>query len=338
MKTAKQIDIEKSNRGMELMKGYEDRDLISVDVATLEEKAPAEFFDEKSVLVVPIVKNGVLELSNPDVEEDKILSDFDYLYNNERNAFFDILKEGWKLKSEDLTKRLLDQSYKHRIIRLFFETEMEGENVIFQLSQVMSIPLYKEIVVSSGIQEYQHYWDFTAKISLPMRVVNGEYEAKLEEFDDATTVIYEKQKRNKSEIKRYMQKLIREEGLDLYPVETFLKIMGYLNFIMEHPELKELGEAKKRNRASGKKKETTTESKTVAEVKVREISLNGITMRTADKKVANIVKSRQIHRIATCWGVRGHFRHYKKSGKVVYIEPYEKGKDAGKRIKKHYKL
>lgn len=30
-----------------------------------------------------------------------------------------------------------------------------------------------------------------------------------------------------------------------------------------------------------------------------------------------------------CWSVRGHYRHY-KSGKVVFIKNYEKGKEKGK--------
>lgn len=31
-----------------------------------------------------------------------------------------------------------------------------------------------------------------------------------------------------------------------------------------------------------------------------------------------------------CWSVRGHYRHY-KSGKVVFIKNYEKGKEKGKK-------
>ena len=34
-----------------------------------------------------------------------------------------------------------------------------------------------------------------------------------------------------------------------------------------------------------------------------------------------------------CWSVRGHYRHY-KSGKVVFIKNYEKGKEKGKKIPK----
>ncbi len=46
-----------------------------------------------------------------------------------------------------------------------------------------------------------------------------------------------------------------------------------------------------------------------------------------------------LHRKCTCWGVRGHQRHY-KNGKVVYIQPYKKGKERGmaKPIGKKYHL
>lgn len=39
--------------------------------------------------------------------------------------------------------------------------------------------------------------------------------------------------------------------------------------------------------------------------------------------------SKLIHRKCLCWGVRGHKRFY-KSGKVVYIKPYKKGRDKDK--------
>lgn len=34
-----------------------------------------------------------------------------------------------------------------------------------------------------------------------------------------------------------------------------------------------------------------------------------------------------------CWSVRGHYRHY-KSGKVIFVKNYEKGKEKGKKIPK----
>lgn len=42
------------------------------------------------------------------------------------------------------------------------------------------------------------------------------------------------------------------------------------------------------------------------------------------------IQSNGTHKInCPCWSVRGHYRHY-KSGKVVFIKNYEKGKEKGK--------
>lgn len=98
MKTEKQIDIEVNKKGNEIMEEYEKNDLINVDVAVMEEKIENTFFDDKSVLIVPIVKKGVLELKNNDVEDDEILNDFEVLYNSDRTMFHDVLKEGWDKK------------------------------------------------------------------------------------------------------------------------------------------------------------------------------------------------------------------------------------------------
>lgn len=38
-----------------------------------------------------------------------------------------------------------------------------------------------------------------------------------------------------------------------------------------------------------------------------------------------------------CWGVRGHYRHY-KSGKVVFIEAYQKGKNRSNYSPKEYQI
>lgn len=38
-----------------------------------------------------------------------------------------------------------------------------------------------------------------------------------------------------------------------------------------------------------------------------------------------------LHGKCLCWSVRGHKRYY-KSGKVVYIKPYKKGRDRDKAV------
>lgn len=50
-----------------------------------------------------------------------------------------------------------------------------------------------------------------------------------------------------------------------------------------------------------------------------------------------VIEHRKYHRTCERWSVRGHFRHY-KSGKVVFIESYEKGKKSGILCAKEYKL
>ncbi len=49
------------------------------------------------------------------------------------------------------------------------------------------------------------------------------------------------------------------------------------------------------------------------------------------------LKSKKHEIACPCWSVRGHYRHY-KSGKVVFIESYEKGKSRGELSKKEYQL
>lgn len=62
-----------------------------------------------------------------------------------------------------------------------------------------------------------------------------------------------------------------------------------------------------------------------------------IKFKVSNNKTANAIKSKKPRRLAGCWEVRGHFRHY-QNGKVVYIKPYEKGENRAKRIKKQYTL
>lgn len=59
---------------------------------------------------------------------------------------------------------------------------------------------------------------------------------------------------------------------------------------------------------------------------VQVISLNSLRFKTANKKVANMLKSKKVHRMTESWSVRGHYRHY-KSGKVIFIESFKKGKN-----------
>lgn len=85
----------------------------------------------------------------------------------------------------------------------------------------------------------------------------------------------------------------------------------------------------------------------VAEKRVRKKSHGKKTSRKGGRKIRllktyTLVRDTPIHinhkhRKITCpcWGVRGHYRHY-KSGKVVFIEAYQKGKDRSRYTPKEY--
>ena len=49
------------------------------------------------------------------------------------------------------------------------------------------------------------------------------------------------------------------------------------------------------------------------------VNENGLTLQSSGTHKIN----------CPCWSVRGHYRHY-KSGKVVFVKNYEKGKEKGK--------
>lgn len=85
----------------------------------------------------------------------------------------------------------------------------------------------------------------------------------------------------------------------------------------------------------------------VAEKRVRKKSHGKKTSRKGGRKVRllktyTLVRDTPIHInhkhgkiTCPCWGVRGHYRHY-KSGKVVFIEAYQKGKDRSRYTPKEY--
>lgn len=141
-----------------------------------------------------------------------------------------------------------------------------------------------------------------------------------------------KKKGKSEEIEKYKE---NEMVTACDPFKLFLKVMCWLNWIMQHPEIKEVERQEKAHTSTkSKKKNGNSKAKADSNV-VKTVKINNIKIKTVNSKLITKIKSKKIHRIAGCWEVRGHFRHY-KTGKVVYIKPYEKGKDSHKRVKKQY--
>lgn len=107
--------------------------------------------------------------------------------------------------------------------------------------------------------------------------------------------------------------------------------MAFINYLSEHPELKEM-----ENKADeGKSRKKISADKQPARKSPRVISLNGIRVISSNEKLTRKLRSKTRQRLTEAWCVRGHCRHY-KTGKTVYIKPYMKG--SGKTIPKEYKL
>lgn len=197
---------------------------------------------------------------------------------------------------------------------LLFDCKIDGELLILYVDCL----LYADVPV----------WSWSAKFNLGI-TVGLEYDVKVIDYVDPTLEVYKKQNMRRDIIERYIEDNIENvHG----PMSFFLRAMAWINFVMENPENKIL------KRGDVSSNNTTTNNFTPdVSYKRKNINLNGINITTHNEKIARKLTSKKPVRIAGCWSVRGHVRHY-KNGKTVYIKPYEKGKDRNKRINKIYKI
>lgn len=105
-------------------------------------------------------------------------------------------------------------------------------------------------------------------------------------------------------------------------IDLFKGVLICADYLLKHPEEKH----KERHARSHSGNNPSSKSFQKQADSVQVISLNSLRFKTANKKVANMLKSKKVHRMAESWSVRGHYRHY-KSGKVIFIESFEKGKN-----------
>lgn len=105
-------------------------------------------------------------------------------------------------------------------------------------------------------------------------------------------------------------------------INLFKGVLICADYLLKHPEEKR----KERHTRSHNENNLSSKSSQKRADSVQVISLNSLRFKTATKKVANMLKSKKVHRMAESWSVRGHYRHY-KSGKVIFIESFEKGKN-----------
>ena len=154
---------------------------------------------------------------------------------------------------------------------------------------------------------------------------------KIQSFEDAKTVIYERQG-NYRLLDQYLNDETNKQENIVY-IKLFLKCIEWLNFLMQHPEYKKLeatekGEGKRVTQTSGH-----AQNQPDAHPNRRTVVLNGVSILTQQDNIMKKLRSRKIHRVTQSWSVRGHYRHY-RSGKCIYVAPYIKGK--GKKMPKNY--
>ena len=115
-------------------------------------------------------------------------------------------------------------------------------------------------------------------------------------------------------------------------VNIFKGVLICADYLLKYPEEKR----KERHARSHNGNNPSSKSSQKQADSIQVISLNSLRFKTANKKVANVLRSKKIHRITEGWSVRGHYRHY-KSGKVIFIESFEKGKNRSQASQKKTK-
>lgn len=115
-------------------------------------------------------------------------------------------------------------------------------------------------------------------------------------------------------------------------IDLFKGVLICADYLLKHPEEKH----KERHARSHSGNNPSSKSFQKQANSVQVISLNSLRFKTANKKVANMLKSKKVHRMTESWSVRGHYRHY-KSGKVIFIESFEKGKNRNQASQKKTK-
>lgn len=212
-----------------------------------------------------------------------------------------------------------------------------ADNIIFT-SERLNDDSMKICCRSFQTKGERSLWTYSCDVQLEMDS-DGEISFKFLDFTDADAEIYRKQKRFEAS-ENHIAEVIEKK------MENFLimlKVMSWINYLSEHPEIKEISmEKKDSTKISEKTVQTDCTGHSNRKAKRNEhsphkIRINGIKVVSSDKKLVSKLKSRKRQRITESWCVRGHYRHY-KNGKKVYIDPYIKGKKNSTAVKKAYTI
>ena len=246
-----------------------------------------------------------------DIDKLKDKEKEDYIFNG-----IPLLKTGvFQIECDDL-----DDTNIIPVYNLIYNSEIDEENVNVKIQAFADV-------------KDEHIWLFNSPVSYHKNIeIDDDSEILLDGYSDATVEIYQKQNHRTETIMKYIDS---QQGTLSEMIGIFVRTMAHINFLMENPEYKDIERKPRKNKNNSNSMNKKNNSNNLQKTNTtKNIVLNGIKIRTNSNSVATKVRSRKVQRVVSCWNVRGHYRHY-KSGKVVYINSYEKGKDRNKDNIKH---
>lgn len=318
MKTDTQITIKSLEVGK---KFYEEKvlspkcDIIDISAQLLDEKWEylLNIKDKESFSLLPFIQNGILQIKGE--KEDSYYKNI-YLFNSS-------MEENNLLLHIDFISLMNMTQYKEAISKKW-----------------MYEPLFINEKTGNGIKrETFSLWEGSCTLAIPNEILFNYCPNKhtdcysIVSFSDAKTEIYTKQQRKEEDICSYIDGKV--DVFNEMILSDFFTCIIWTNYLLKHPEEKEIKKQRNDTKRVSKRKENQPE-KTQEDI-IREVNLNGIRIRSKNKQTISRIKSKTKAYTMASWTVRGHIRQY-KSGKVVYVKPFIKGKDASKRIIKQYNI
>ena len=318
MKTEKQIELFAKTQAEYILEHARECDRIYVSNLDMFEIIPDCRWEGLSdTAMVPPLQRCVVEFDVPVQIEDE--EDLEEIFGM-RGTY----------NTPETKKRLMEEinnSNMHHKMYVYYDCKFEEESFIAGF----------DVLIKEAMKEhYEWLGNIIIKGAYTLDD-KGAWDSKITQIGTPTVRVYMKQNRKEEEINRY---ILSDNGMDeVEPVKSVVEdictLFQNLNWLSEHPQYKDVEARERKTGTAPKKSKLPKESTEPKEEKPKEIVLNGIKIKTRNKKVATVLRSKVPKKLLGCWSVRGHFRHY-QSGKVVYIKPYQKGSDTQKQLKKKY--
>ena len=318
MRTEKQIYLLENRRGQEFAEKIEALDKILVPDMKSQQEELRQYAD-KYRNYMPIIQNGVF------IQRYKTAEDY---------LLFQLLDVEEPLESPDRPKLTFHIDSLQKAIPDYYRNHSNTKEFLAQAKEESKD---KWLILKDRIENGTMWWMYSCNVEVSF---DGKRLAlKYMDFTTAKREILEKQ--------NLAYNVSQERGTELtQDMNSFLLVMMWLNYINENPEMKVIQSTEKQKTVQKQKKNELAAREEEQEDKEnrkkrpvpKSIVLNGVRIASSSEKLMRKISSKKRQRFVESWNVRGHYRHYKKSGKTVYIKPYRKGKADGKTETKTYEI